>query len=91
MSTNIFESLVEYASRNYYEKYAFNHEEYIDVRNELLKLQQQYSDMNLTIEQRHVLDSLLKTHAELCESCMEKVYEQGLRDCVTLLQELHLL
>ena len=47
---NIFEMIIEYASEHYYDKFGFNNEELVDVRNEIIKLQDQYSDMELTDE-----------------------------------------
>lgn len=88
---NIFEMITEYLSNHYYDKFGFNNEELADVRNEILKLQDQYFDMELTDEQKNVMDDLLKLHTEICEECLEKVYAQGLRDCVTILKELGIL
>ncbi len=91
MPTNIFDNIVKDISHSYYEKYAFHDEEYSDVRNEVLKLQSQYEDMPLSDEQKQVIDSLLKVHSELCDECMEKVYKQGLKDCVIIFKELKVL
>lgn len=91
MSTNIFEHIVKYASHNYYEKYAFQSEEYSDARDEILALQRQYADMPLSEDQKQVIDRLLKVHSELCDECMEKVYEQGLRDCAVILKALKII
>lgn len=46
--SEIFEIITEYASKHYYDKFGFNNEELIDVRDAILKLQDQYSDMELT-------------------------------------------
>lgn len=40
--------------------------------------------MRLTGEQKNIIDNLLKLHTEICEECLEKVYMQGLKDCVTI-------
>lgn len=87
----IFEMITEYASEYYYDKFGFNNEELADMRDEILKLQDQYSDMGLTDEQKGVIDNLLKLHTEICEECLEKVYTQGLKDCVVILKELGIL
>ena len=47
--------------------------------------------MGLTDEQKKVMDGLLKAHTEMCESCIEKIYSQGLKDSVEILQELGVL
>lgn len=91
MPNDIFKDITEYASRNYYDRFAFNNEEYADIREEILKLQEQYADMGLSDSQKQVIDDLLKTHSELCDECMEKVYTQGLKDCVSIQKELGIL
>ena len=84
--SEIFEMLTEYASEHYYDKFGFNNEELADVRDEINKLQNQYSNMGLTDEQKNIIDNLLKLHTEICEECLEKVYTQGLKDCVIILK-----
>ena len=89
--SEIFEMITEYASQHYYDKFGFNNEELADLRDEILKLQDQYSDMGLTDEQKDVINNLLKLHTEICEECLEKVYKQGLKDYVTIQKELGIL
>ena len=89
--SEIFEMLIEYASEYYYDKFGFNNEELADVRDEIIKLQNQYSDMGLADEQKNIIDNLLKLHTEICEECLEKAYTQGLKDCVTIQKELGIL
>ena len=88
---DIFEMITEFASEYYYNKFGFNNEELADVRDEILKLQNQYSDMGLSDEQKGIIDNLLKLHTEICEECLEKVYTQGLKDCVAIQKELGIL
>ena len=86
--SEIFEMITEYASEYYYDKFGFKNKELADMRDEILKLQDQYSDMGPTDEQKNVINNLLKLHTEICEECLEKVYTQGLKDCVTILKKL---
>ena len=88
---NIFEMITEYASEHYYDKFGFNNEELADLRDEIINLQDQYSDMGFTDEQKDVINNLLKLHTEICEECIEKVYTQGLKDCVTIQKKLGIL
>ena len=88
---NIFEMITEYASEHYYDKFGFNNEELTDLRDEIINLQDQYSDMGFTDEQKDVINNLLKLHTEICEECIEKVYTQGLKDCVTIQKKLGIL
>ena len=60
--SDIFEMITEYASEHYYDKFGYNNEELADLRDEILKLQDQYSDMGLTDEQKDVINNLLKLH-----------------------------
>ena len=46
--SEIFEMLTEYASEHYYDKFGFNDEELAGVRDEIIKLQNQYSNMGHT-------------------------------------------
>lgn len=89
--SDIFEMITEYASNHYYDKFGFNNEELVDIRDEIIKLQDQCSDMGLTDEQKDVINNLLKLHTEICEECLEKVYTQGLKDCVIIQKELGIL
>lgn len=88
---NIFEMITEYASEHYYDKFGFNNEEFADLRDEIINLQDQYSDMGFTDEQKDVINNLLKLHTKICEECIEKVYTQGLKDCVTIQKKLGIL
>ena len=83
--------ITEYASEHYYDKFGFNNEELADLRDEIINLQDQYSDMGFTDEQKDVINNLLKLHTEICEECIEKVYMQGLKDCVTIQKKLGIL
>ena len=87
----IFEMLTEYASEHYYDKFGFNNEELAGVRDEIIKLQNQYSNMGLTDEQKNIIDNLLKLHTEIYKECLEKIYAQGLKDCVIILKEFGIL
>lgn len=88
---DIFEMITEYASEHYYNKFGFNNEELANIRDEILKLQDQCANMGLTDEQKSIIDNLLKLHMKICEECLEKVYTQGLKDCVTIQKELGIL
>ena len=47
------------------------------MRDEALKIQNQYSEMGILDEQNCVIKNLLKLHTELFEECLRKVYTQG--------------
>ena len=89
--SEIFEIITEYASKYYYDKFGFNNEELIDIRNEIIKLQELYAVMEFTDEQKDIINTLLKLHTEIYEECLEMVYTQGLKDCVTIQKELGIL
>ena len=82
--SEIFEIITEYASKYYYDKFGFNNEEFIDIRDEIIKLQELCAVMGFTDEQKNIINTLLKLHTEIYEECLEKVYTQGLKDCVTI-------
>ena len=89
--SEIFEMITEYASKYYYDKFGFNNEELTVIRDEIIKLQEEYADMGFTDEQKDTINTLLKLHTEIYEECLEKVYTQGLKDCVTIQKELGIL
>ena len=89
--SEIFEMITEYASEHYYDKFGFNNEELADVRDEIIKMQNQYSNMGLTDEHKKIIDNLLKLHTEIYKECLEKVYTQGLKDGVIILKEFGIL
>ena len=89
--SEIFEIITEYASKYYYDKFGFNNEEFIDIRDEIIKLQELCAVMGFTDEQKNIINTLLKLHTEIYEECLEKVYTQGLKDCVTIQKELGIL
>ncbi len=89
--SEIFEMITEYASKYYYDKFGFNNEELTDIRDEIIKLQELYDVMGFTDEQKDTINTLLKLHTEIYEECLEKVYTQGLKDCVAIQKELGIL
>lgn len=76
------------ASQVCYDSKVLNNEQYDDIKQEILKSQEEYRNMNLTSEQRSTIDWLIKDNAELYEEGMAAAYRQGLFDCVSLLQDL---
>lgn len=52
--SEIFEIITEYASKYYYDKFGFNNEELIDIRGEIIKLQELYAVMGFTDEQKEL-------------------------------------
>ena len=46
------------------DKFGFNNEELIDIRDEIIKLQERYVDMGFTDEQKDTINTLLKLHTE---------------------------
>ena len=89
--SNIFEIFCKDAGKAYYNSEILNNDEYADVREEILQLQKAYREIELTDEQRHIIDRLMRVNSELDEEAMELIYRQGLIDCVNLLKDLHIL
>lgn len=89
--SDIFDMLIEDASQSYYNKYAYNNEEFADLRDSIMQMQEAYKKMDLSDEQKKVIDGLIKYNAELFDECVEKIYRQGLIDGVSILRELGVL
>lgn len=89
--SDIFEMFCMDAGKAYYNSEILNNDEYTDVREEIFQLQKAYQEIELTEEQRHIIDRLMRVNSELDEEAMELIYRQGLIDCVDLLKNLHVL
>ncbi len=68
-----------------------NNEENKDFVKAVLERQKGYSQLDLTQEQRKVVDELIEANAELNKKEMQEIYKQGFKDCTSLLKDLDLI
>lgn len=87
MKSEIMDNIVQYASINY-ESQILNSREYAEFRQNILELQEDIKNLNLPDEQTDLIKRLLKEHQDLSLDYAERIYKQGLIDCVILLKEL---
>lgn len=87
MKSEILDNISQYASTNY-ESQILNSQEYAEFVKNITELQEDIRRLNLPEEQINLIKRLLKEHNDLTLDYAEKIYKQGLIDCVVLLKEL---
>ncbi|GFI16690.1 hypothetical protein IMSAG249_01470 [Lachnospiraceae bacterium] len=81
----------EYMSRLRYDKYVLKNEKYLDLKDEILKLQKELSETDFTEHQKKVVNDLLKADNEINDLGIRIIYFQAFKDCISLLQTLDIL
>lgn len=89
--SEIFDMLCNVAGNAHFDAKVLNNEEFEDIKNDILRLQEKYRSFDLTEEERTTIDMLIKTNAELYEEGIAAVYRQGFLDCADLLRDLKVL
>lgn len=87
MKSEIMDNISQYASQNY-ESQILNSKEYAELVKNITELQEDIKRLDLPEEQINLIKRLLKEHNDLSLDYAEKIYKQGLIDCVVLLKEL---
>ena len=90
MKSKIMEIIAEYAS-NSYESQILQSEEYAELLNNIVELQEDIKRLNLPEEQMQIVRRVIKENEHLYIIYAEKTYKQAMIDCVTLLKELKIL
>ncbi len=62
--------------------------EYMKLQEELWKEKNELDKLDLSETQRLVVEKLISIHIRMVELYSKKSYEQGFRDCVSILQEI---
>ena len=86
-----FKIITEYMSTHYHDKYAYNCPELSEARDDIILLQEKVFNSGISEEQHDMINELLKLHSEVNDEVMDKVYTQGMKDCVVILKELGIL
>lgn len=87
MNSEIMDNIAQYASENY-ESQLLNSKEYAGFTKSLAELQEDIKRLNLPDEQMQLVKRLLKENHDLSLDYVEKIYKQGMIDCVVFLKEL---
>lgn len=88
MEKNILEMITEHATNERLDNAILNDEKYISIQAEMDKLTEELESINLTQEQKTTVNDLLA--ANIASGCYytRAAYQQGFKDCVSLLREI---
>lgn len=68
-----------------------NDEEYKELMVRINKLSDEYKQLDLTQEQRQVIDQMIQVEDMLNEKEMQAIYKKGILNCAEILKDLKLL
>ncbi len=68
-----------------------NDEEYKELMVRINKLSDEYKQLDLTQEQRQVIDQIIQVEDMLNEKEMQTIYKKGILNCAEILKDLKLL
>lgn len=91
MDKNIFDVITEYAINERLNGILQQDSEYQRIQREMDELIEKFHELNLPKEQFLLVDRLVSSHTE-CGALYGRVtYQQGMRDCASLLVEMGLI
>lgn len=91
MEDSILEMLTEYATNERLDDIVLEDGRYADVQVEIDRLAEELDGLDLTQEQKRVVDDLIAANIA-CGFCYTKMaYQQGFKDCVTFSHEIGLI
>ncbi len=90
MDKNIFDVITEYAVNEAVNSTLLQNGEYKRIQAEIDSLTDEFDKMNLPKEQRLLIDRLLSSYNESGALYGRITYQQGIRDCASLLVEMGL-
>lgn len=88
MCKNIFEVITEYAVNEGLNSVMRQSDEYRQIHGRIDELTKEFDGLGLPKEQRLVVDRLLSSYNESGAFYGRMTYQQGFRDCVSLLVEI---
>lgn len=91
MEKNIFDVITEYSVNEGMDDALLQNEKYIEIQNRISEQTEQFDKLNLTKEQRFIIDRLISFHVECGAFYGQMTYRKGFRDCALLLLEMNLL
>ena len=90
MENNIFEVLTEHAINERLDEILLQDNEHQKLQEKIDNLIEQVKMLNLPREQWLIIDELVSAHTQ-CGCCYRRIaYQQGFKDCVSLLKEMKL-
>ena len=91
MNENIFEVITDYAVNEGLNSGIQQNDEYKQIQKEIDDLTSKFNVLGLPKEQRLIVDRLLTSYNESGAYYGKMTYQQGFRDCATLLVEIGLI
>lgn len=91
MNRNIFDIITENSINERLDDILLHNEEYIKIQNKIGEQSEQFDKLEISSEQRQIIDSLISSHYESGAFYSKAAYKQGFKDCASLLQEINLI
>ena len=84
----IFDIIVEQFVNERLDDIMMQDVEYIKLQDEIWNEKKRMDNLNLSEEHHSVMEELISLHIRVIELYGKKAYGQGIRDCVSMLQEI---
>ena len=84
----VFDTIVEQFINERLDDIMMQDTEYVGLQDELWKEKERFDRLDLSEEQRSVVEKLISIHIKAIELYGKNAYGQGFRDCVSMLQEI---
>ena len=91
MDKNIYEILTDNALNERFDSILLKNELYQEIQNEINQLREKVHDIDLSKEQRLIVDRLVSINIESGCYYGRLAYQQGIKDCALLLREMDLI
>lgn len=91
MSKKVSEIITDHSVNEEMNAILFQNKEYMEIQEEIDKQLEQFKEMDLTKEQRLIVDELLSSYTASGACYGRLTYQKGFQDCVSLLQEIGLI
>lgn len=91
MRKNIFDIITEYSVNEGMDSIVLQDKEYLRIQKNISEQTEQINKMNLTKDERTIIDRLICAHTESGAYYGRIAYKQGFQDCAELLLEMKLL
>lgn len=89
MENEFFNILTENALNERFDKIILNDKRYIALQNKISNMVDEYEKLNLTKEERRIIDKFIDVHSEISSYFGNAAYQQGFKDCASLFKSLY--
>lgn len=91
MEDSILEMITEYATNERLDDIILEDGRYADIQVEIDRLAEELDGLDLTQEQKRVVDDLIAANIASGCCCTRMAYQQGFKDCATFSREIGLI